>query len=85
MPAFDGFFVVKDADTCSLSGVKFHPMNHQDCRGFTFTPLILFVGLWLIFAVLLIRFMPLPLWASVPLALLAEILVLRLCDVIFNR
>ena len=63
----------------------FGGVNQRDSHGFTFTPLVLFVGLWVIFSILLIRFTPLPLWASILLGLLAEVLFLQLCNMVFDR
>ena len=60
-------------------------MNYRDSRGFTFTPVVLFFGLWLIFASGLIWLTPIPAWAAIPLGLLAMILSLRLTDAVFDR
>ena len=54
-------------------------------RGYTFTPLVMFLGLWLIFAALLVWLTPLPKWAAIPLGLVAVILFLCVSDVVFNR
>jgi hypothetical protein len=54
-------------------------------RGYTFTPLVLFFGLWLIFSALLMCLTPLPAWASVILGLAAMLLFLRVADAVFSR
>jgi hypothetical protein len=58
-------------------------MNNNE-RGFTFTPLVLFLGLWLIFGCLLSWLTPLPMWAAVILGLVAVIVFLRVADAVFN-
>ena len=53
-------------------------------RGYTFTPVVLFFGLWLIFGSLLLWVTPLPVWAAVILGLGAVLLFLRVADAVFG-
>ena len=57
----------------------------SDERGYTFTPLVLFFGLWLIFSSLLMWLTPLPTWAAAILGLGAMLLFLRVADAVFSR
>jgi hypothetical protein len=57
----------------------------EDERGYTFTPLLLFFGLWLAFGCLLRWLWPLPVWAAIILGLVAVLSSLRAADAIFNR
>jgi hypothetical protein len=53
-------------------------------RGYTFTPLVLFLGLWLISGSLLLWATTLPVWAAVILGLGGVLLSLRVADAVFG-
>jgi membrane protein YdbS with pleckstrin-like domain len=51
-------------------------------RGFTFTPLVLFYGLCLIFTCLVVWLTPLPKWSVFPLSLIVTVIAILLMAVL---